>query len=1003
MRGGAPPRRSSAAPAPRHRCRARAARPPCSRPGDSRACVSPAARLGRLTRKSPRPARHLPRCGAALRAINRDRWRFPTLAVQPATETAMLARPVRTILSALPLLLMLGACSRTPPADDLVADARRYRDKGDTKAAIIQLKNAVQQQPDNAEARLLLGQLYVDSGDMLSAEKELRRARDAGAAPAPVLAALGRALLAQGQYERALAETANATEPAALALRGQALLGLGRTGDARSAFEEALRRQPGLVEATLGLARLALAGGDSAQARQLTEQAIKASPASVDALRLRGDLQRADGKRDAARAAYEQIVAQKPNNVQALVDLANLDIEAGRFKEARTRIAQARKAQPNSLLIFYSQALLDFREGQFKTALEQLQQVLRAVPDHMPSVLLAGAVELALGANSQAERYLNQFLQANPGNAYATKLLATVALRNGMPGDALKLVQPLLKATPDDVELLALAGEAEMRARHFNQAAQHFQKASALRPDASGLRLAHGVSRLGLGDNPTAIAELEQATQGATQASRAGVLLVLTHLRDKQFDKALGLVDGMIKAGDSAMLQNLRAGVLLARSDVDAARAGFEQALALDPQYQPALDNLAQLDVVSRRPDDARKRYEAALARDQTNVGLLTALARLATRQGKPAEAIRWLEQAHRENPDAAAPAQLLAAYYLRAGEKQKALTLAQKLHGSDPGAPDALALLAETQAEAGQIQAALESFDKLAALQPKAAAIPLRIAALQLGSGQVDGALAAARKASKLEPDNSEAAILLSSLLIEKNALAEATTHARDWQKRHAKAPLGFKLEGDVLMAQQKAADAVPRYQQAFELASSGPVLIALHRALQVAGRQPEATARMTAWLDQQPADQPTRMYYASALMAAGEFAGASAQYLKVVERSPDNVVALNDLAWALLQQKDPRALAHAERAHRLAPRNAAVADTLAAILLEKGDTARALPLLRKAVDGAPQAAEIRFHLAQALLTSGDRPGARAQCEQLLKQPDFKRQDEVRRMLAQL
>lgn len=914
----------------------------------------------------------------------------------------MPARPVRTILSALPLLFVLGACGRTLPTDDLMADARRYRDKGDTKAAIIQLKNAVQQQPDNAAARLMLGQLYLDSGDMLSAEKELRRARDVGAAAAPVLAALGRALLAQGQYERALAETENSSDAAALALRGQALLGLNRSGDARSAFDEALRRQPGSVDATLGLSRVALAAGDVVQARRLTDQAIAASPDSVDALRLLGDLQRVAGENDAARGSYERIVANKPNNVQAHVDLANLDIEAGRFKDARERIARARKAQPNSLLIFYSQALLDFREGHYKTAREQLQQVLRAVPDHLPSVLLAGAVELALGANGQAERYLAQFLQSHPGNAYATKLLATVALRGGKPADVLKLVKPLLASTPDDVELLALAGEAEMRARHFDRAAEHFQKASALRPDAPGLRLAHGVSRLGLGENGRAIAELEHASQGTSPAGRAGVLLVLTHLRDKRFDQALATVDGMIQAGDNAMLQNLRAGVLLGRSDVDGARAGFEKALALDPSYQPALDNLAQLDVVARKPEDARKRYEAALARDKKNVGLLTALARLATQQGQPAQAMRWLEQAHRENPDAAAPAQLLAAYYLRAGEAAKALTLAQKLQATDPGAADMLALLAETQAEAGQPQAALETFEKLAALQPNAA-VQLRIATLHLADSRVDDALAAARKASKLEPDNDEAAVLLSSLLIEKNALAEATTHAREWQTRRATSPLGFKLEGDVLMVQQKPAEALQRYEQAFKLAPSGPMLIAVHRALQAAGRQPEATARMAAWLDRQPADQPTRMYYASALLAANDFTGASSQYLKVVERSPDNVVALNDLAWTLLQQKDQRALEHAQRAHRLAPRNPAVADTLAAILLEQGDTAKALPLLRRAVEGAPRAAEIRFHLAQALLKSGDRAGARAECEQLLKRPDFKRQDEVRRMLAQL
>ena len=908
----------------------------------------------------------------------------------------------RTVLSTLPLLLALGACHRPPPTDDLLADARRFRDKGDVKAAIIQLKNAVQQAPDLADARLLLGQMYLESGDMLSAEKELRRALGAGAPRAAVLPSLGKALLAQGQYEGTLTETADATDAPALALRGEALLGLGRVDDARTAFNDALRKQPGMTEATLGLARVALAADNAAQAHQLTEQAVAASPDNVDSLRLQGDMQRAANQRDEARATYERILALKPNSVQARVDLANLDIEAGRFAQAREHIAKARKAQPNSLLIFYSQALLDFREGHYKTALEQLQQVLRAVPDHMPSVLLAGAVEVALGADTQAERYLTQFLQTDPGNAYAVKLMATVALRNGKSEDVLRLVQPLLKRTPDDVELLALAGEAEMRGRRFTEAAALFQKASTLKPDAAGLRLAHGVSRLGLGDNSAAIAELEQASHAAGNPGRAGVLLVLTLLREKQFDKALATADEMIRKDDSAMLRNLRAGVLLARSDVDGARAGFMQALEKDPLYQPALDNLAQLDVIAKKPEDARKRYEAALARDKKNAALMTALARLATLQGKSDETMRWLERANKENPDVTAPAQLLASY-LRAGEKRKAVMLAQKLQATDPGDAGALALLAQAQAESGQTEAALDSYDKLAVLQPKSAAIQLRIATLQLVGSHVDDALLAARKATKLEPDNDEAAILLSSLLIEKNLMSEAASLAHGWQTRHPDSPTGYKLEGDLLMVQQKPADALQRYEKAFASMPSGPLQIAIHRALVAAGRVPEANARMTAWLERQPADQPTRMYYASALLAASEFASASKQYLDVIQRSPENVVALNDLSWALLQSKDARALSYAEKAYQLAPRNAAVADTLAAVLLDRGDTARALPLLKKAVEGAPKAAEIRFHLAQALFKAGDRKAARAQCEQLLTQQDFRRRDEVRQMLAQL
>lgn len=483
----------------------------------------------------------------------------PVFSLSPALSHAL-------TLSA--LLLSLGACHRPQAADELIADARRYRDQGDTKAAIIQLKNVVQQQPDHAGARLMLGQIYVESGDMPSAEKELRRARELGAMPETVLPALGKALLLQGQYDRLLKEIPD--DPGngmVLALRGHALLGLDRTEDARTQFRRALQRQPELSEATLGLARVALLANQPAQASQLVDQAIRQDPAGVEPLRMKGDLERARSESAAARQSYQKILTLKPNNVQARVDIANLDIQEGHFQDAREQIRLARKAQPNSLLIFYSQALLEFREGHYQASLDQLQQVLRAVPDHMPSLLLAGAVELAMGSNTQAEQYLNRYLYANPGNPYATKLLATIALRDNHADEALKLVRPLLKDTPDDVELLALAGEAEMRGRHFDEAAGYFQKASELKPDAPELRLAHGVSRLGLGENPRAIAELEQAGSNGPAGGRAGVLLVLTHLRGKQFDKALDAVDAMIRSGDNPMLQNLLHRVIYSASE----------------------------------------------------------------------------------------------------------------------------------------------------------------------------------------------------------------------------------------------------------------------------------------------------------------------------------------------------------------------------------------------------------------------------------------------------
>jgi tetratricopeptide (TPR) repeat protein len=84
----------------------------------------------------------------------------------------------------------LAACGKTESTASLLAEAKQFQAKGDSKAAVIQLKNAIGKSPDNADARLALGELYGSTGDPVSAEKELRKAKELGVPAAKVAPAL---------------------------------------------------------------------------------------------------------------------------------------------------------------------------------------------------------------------------------------------------------------------------------------------------------------------------------------------------------------------------------------------------------------------------------------------------------------------------------------------------------------------------------------------------------------------------------------------------------------------------------------------------------------------------------------------------------------------------------------------------------------------------------------------------------------------------------------------
>ncbi|HEY0586503.1 MAG TPA: XrtA/PEP-CTERM system TPR-repeat protein PrsT [Pseudoduganella sp.] len=914
-----------------------------------------------------------------------------------------MSRPI-TVAAAIALAGLL-ACQRIKPGSDVLADARKAHGSGEDRAAVIHLKNLLQQEPGHAAARRMLGELYLALGDAVSAEKELRRALALGQPRKELLPRLVRAMLTQASYQDLLDELqAEAHSPTVLSWRGHALLGLGKAEDAGQLYTQALHQDPTLVEAHLGQARLALLRHDTAAAAESVTRALAAAPNHVDTLRFRGDLLRIKGDLQGALAAYRAILVQEKNNAQALADIAAVHLLEGKPELARQQLEAGRKIQPASLVILYAQGLLDLAEGKHQSAQERAQLVLRAAPDHLPSMLLAAAVELETGALAQARAHILRYRQSEPREPFAIRLQAQCDLREGKVKDALALLEPAIAEHPQAVDLLALGGEAAMRAGQHELAARWFARASSLAPESGSLLAANGLSLLGQGQNARAVEALQQATQkDGAAATRAASLLVMTHLRNRNFARAMEQVRQMEAQGDNPAVQNLKGGVLLASGDLAGARQAFARSLELDPAHLPALDNLAELDWLEKKAPQARQRYLSALEHDRNSQPLLMALAKLEAKLGNVPAASGWLERAIAAAPGAVAPVQMLVLLQLRAGQAGKAVQQAQRLQALHPNEPASLDLLAQAASAAGQHAQALDSLQKLALLRPAETEVQLRIARTALALRQKAAALQAARKAITLAPAREDALVLASALLLDNRAFDEARKLARTVQQRQPSAGIGFKLEGDTLLEEGRAADAVLQYERALGLQRSGPLLIALHRALHAAGKAAAADQRLRDWLGQHPADQPTRLYFASHLLQQSQFGAARHEYEVILQSDPDNVLALNDLAWALLQAGDGDPVRPAERAYRLAPGNPAVADTFAWALAESGKPARALPLLKRALETAPAANDIRLHYAHALFRSGDKRAARRQCEQLLAVQGFAHRAEVEGLLAKL
>jgi putative PEP-CTERM system TPR-repeat lipoprotein len=279
-----------------------------------------------------------------------------------------------------------------------------------------------------------------------------------------------------------------------------------------------------------------------------------------------------------------------------------------------------------------------------------------------------------------------------------------------------------------------------------------------------------------------------------------------------------------------------------------------------------------------------------------------------------------------------------------------------------------------------------MDTFAKLVRLNPRSVPMHLRLGELKAAQGDTAGALASFRQAAELDPKAPGPQFGIAAMLLRSGKRDEAQRIATSLQKSLPRSSAGLSLEGDLHAADKRWADAAVSYRKAIAIERTTPLVVKHHQALLRAGRTPEAESVLRDGLRATPTDAALRMYAGEQAVQARQWKSAAEHYDIVVNANPGNVIALNNLAWSLKELDDPRALPVAEDAYARAPSAAPVIDTLGTILSERGESKRAVELLRRATTLAPKVPDYALHLAQALARSGDTPGAKVVADTLIQ-----------------
>ena len=886
-------------------------------------------------------------------------------------------------------------------ASSYYEDALKRYEKGEMPAAVIQLKNALQQDSKMLAAHLLLGKALLRNGDLKGAEAAFEEALKQGVNRGEVALPLGQVYLALGRPEAVIEKIsasglASSLQVEVLTMRGNAYLESGKPIQATQSFENARVIDPKSASPLIAEVPMLLAAGRLEQAKEKASKAVELEPNNAFAWNAKASVLHASFDASSAMAAYDKALTLNPKHVDARIARAALLIDLKRDADARKDLDFLRKSAEDEPRAAYLRSVLAGQQGDAKGVSEAFGEVTRTI-DGLPPAWLARREQLlmaaalahyGLGNHQKAREYLDVIISRSPNNIGAKKLMASIYVETKDFGRAQPLLESLQRALPEDPQVMFLLGTVNLSQRRYAQASQLLEKAAA-RTGSSEMNRSLGFSQLGLGQTELGLTSLEKAYTANPADMQAGMALATLQIRLGKPEKAIKIAEAMVNL-DSANLTalNFLGSLKGASGDKAGARAAYTQVLAKDPAFVPSALNLTRLDIGEKRFDEARRRLDGLLKKDSNDYQVLFEYGLLEQRAGRPTEAIRHLAKAgtvQRADPN---PTLVLIDLYLNQRQGDLALTAAKELAGKFSANLKVQLALARTylaNGNAADARSILSAATRLAEFDPRT---QVAIARMQISAANPDGAAYSIYKALQGRPDDIAALALAVQVEARRGDTAKADAALKKLTTTHPSAIETARTSADLAMSRGQFVTAINGYRKLIAREETSGNALALVQAHMAAGEPGKAAAFLEGWVKRFPADKIALKALAEALFRAGQLSMAKQTYQAVLKDSPDDDLALNNYANLLQQLNDPAAQEMAERALKLSPNNAAYADTLGWIMVRKGLTEPGLRYLREARLRSPENGEIRFHLAYALAKLGRKDEARQELSAALLGP---------------
>ncbi len=436
-----------------------------------------------------------------------------------------------------------------------------------------------------------------------------------------------------------------------------------------------------------------------------------------------------------------------------------------------------------------------------------------------------------------------------------------------------------------------------------------------------------------------------------------------------------------------------------------------DEVLKNDPKDSQAIAMRSALLLKSGSPEQIKLAVtdlQGLVAKNPGNAASRYQLGQALVASGQFEAATIQLDEARKLNPALMPPRLLLAQLAGRKADHARALAEADGILTIEPGNYQAHLLRSAALMALGKRDDARQEIAEILKLAPNSPDARYQLAFLTFQDKNFKEAETIFKQMQAANPGDPRGLIGIVETEVAQNNYAAAIALLRaELGKNPGRVDYRLAL-ANILVRDKQFDGAIQEFQQiAAKNPKSSELFLKLGRTYQLKGDTNAAIENYRkAKSLAAPSDVIPATNLALMLDGVGRRSEAKPLYEEVLRIDPNNVAALNNLAYIKAEEGTDldNALQLAQRARQSAPRDPNVADTLGWVYIKKNLSDDAIRIYREVVVTAPNNAAFHYHLAMALYQKGDKRAAKQALEDALKhQPSPVDQQNIRELMGKV